>query len=63
MRRIVVGISGGSGIPLAVELLGQLCEKELHGNAVPYAYHFMDKLPATPAGKVDYRTLEQMAAK
>lgn len=43
--------------------LRRLCEKELHGNAVPYAYHFIDKLPATPAGKVDYRTLEQMAAK
>ncbi len=28
MRRIVVGISGGSGIPLAVELLGQLCAVE-----------------------------------
>lgn len=45
------------------EQLGRLCEKELHGNAVPYAYHFLDKLQTTPAGKVDYRTLEQMAAK
>ena len=43
--------------------LRRLCEKELHGNAVPYAYHFMDKLPATPAGKVDFRALERMAAK
>ena len=42
--------------------LETLCEKELHGNAVPYAYHFIDKLPTTPAGKVDYRALERMAA-
>ena len=45
------------------EQLGQLCEKELHGNAVPYAYHFVDRLPTTPAGKVDFRALERTAAK
>ena len=42
--------------------LAELCAKELHDNALPYAYHFMDKLPTTPAGKVDFRTLERMAA-
>ena len=42
--------------------LAELCTEELHGNALPYAYHFMDKLPTTPAGKVDFRALEHMAA-
>ena len=42
--------------------LAKLCAKELHGNAQPYAYRFIDKLPTTPAGKVDFRALESMAA-
>lgn len=42
--------------------LAELCTEELHGNSQPYAYHFMDKLPTTPAGKVDFRALERMAA-
>ena len=42
--------------------LAKLCAKELHGNAQPYAYRFIDKLPTTPAGKVDFRALERMAA-
>lgn len=44
------------------EKLRLICDKELHGNAVPHAYHFIDKLPTTPAGKVDFRALERMAA-
>ena len=39
-----------------------LCRKELPETSWPYAYRFIDKLPTIPAGKVDYRTLERMAA-
>ena len=42
--------------------LAKLCAKELHGNAQPYAYRFIDKLPTTPAGKVDFRALDHAAS-
>ena len=42
--------------------LAVLCRKELSETSWPYAYHPMDKLPITPAGKVDFRALERMAA-
>ena len=42
--------------------LAELCRKELPETSWPYVYHPMDKLPTTPAGKVDFRALERMAA-
>lgn len=39
----------------------QLCEKELPEYSRPFFYHFVDALPLTPVGKVDYRRLEDMA--
>ena len=39
-----------------------LCKKELAEYAQPLSFRFLDALPLTPIGKVDYRALEQMAA-
>ena len=44
------------------EELAALCHKELPETSWPAAYHFVEQLPTTPAGKVDFRTLERMAA-
>lgn len=41
--------------------LKKLCEKKLPEYAQPIDFIFIDKLPLTPIGKVDYRTLEKMA--
>ena len=38
-----------------------LCEKELQDYAVPKGIVFIDDIPLTPIGKVDYRKLEKMA--
>ena len=51
--------TNGNGIE---KTLADLCARELHSNAQPYAYRFIAKLPHTPAGKVDFRALERMAA-
>ena len=48
--------------PQVQEDLAALCRKELPETSWPYVYHPMDKLPTTPAGKVDFRALEHMAA-
>ena len=44
------------------ELL-KLCKKELAEYAQPVKFVFIDKLPVTPIGKVDYRFLEKEAEK
>ena len=41
--------------------LKELCEKELPEYAQPVDFRFMDALPLTPIGKVDYRALEKEA--
>ncbi len=41
--------------------LFELCEAELPEYAQPIDFIFIDKLPLTPIGKVDYRKLEEMA--
>jgi len=37
-----------------------MCSRELSDNHLPYRYRIIDKLPTTKAGKIDYKTLEQM---
>ncbi len=41
--------------------LFELCKSELPEYAQPIDFIFIDKLPLTPIGKVDYRKLEEMA--
>lgn len=41
--------------------LRELAANELNGYECPYLYEFRAKLPLTPAGKVDYKTLEKQA--
>lgn len=41
--------------------LRQLCSQELKENSWPCEYHFVEKLPTTGAGKIDFRTLEKWA--
>ena len=43
--------------------LFELCQKELPEYAQPIDFVFIDKMPLTPIGKVDYRALEKEAAK
>lgn len=40
----------------------QLCKKELDTRACPRYFRFIDEFPRTDLGKIDYRTLEQLAA-
>lgn len=42
-----------------VKELRQLCAEELPEYVLPIGYKFLDALPYTPLGKVDYRALEQ----
>lgn len=43
--------------------LFELCKKELPEYAQPVDFVFIDKMPLTPIGKVDYRALEKEAEK
>ncbi len=40
--------------------LDAMCRKELPERDIPWAYRFLDKLPLSAVGKVDYRKLETM---
>ena len=40
-----------------------LCENELPEYAQPVDFIFIDEMPLTPIGKVDYRALEKLAEK
>lgn len=42
------------------QVLRQHCKEKLPSYARPKFYEFKEKLPLTPAGKVDYRTLESV---
>ncbi len=46
-----------------IDKLTQTCEKELPFYMVPVAWHFVNELPRTPVGKVDFRKLEDEAEK
>lgn len=39
--------------------LQQICKEELPEYVQPVGYKFLDELPLTPIGKVDYRKLEE----
>jgi len=41
----------------------ELCKSKLAERAVPYYFEFVDELPMTLMGKVDYRTLEKQEEK
>ena len=45
----------------AKEELHELCQKELPEYAQPVDFVFVDALPFTPIGKIDYRALEKQA--
>ena len=38
-----------------------LCKKELAERSIPYSFDFVESLPLTSIGKIDYRALEKMA--
>ena len=40
-----------------------LCKENLPSYMIPVQYHFVDKLPVTASGKVDFRSLEKEAEK
>lgn len=42
-----------------IDQLSELCQRELPEYVQPVEYRFIDSLPLTPIGKVDYRSLEQ----
>lgn len=46
-----------------VEDLADLCGKSVPTYMITVEYRFVDELPHTPIGKVDFRNLERMAAK
>lgn len=39
-----------------------LCKDRLEESSQPVKYYFLTEMPVTPAGKIDYRALEEMAA-
>lgn len=43
------------------EELRSLCDKRLSENMRPLEYEFLDAMPRTAAGKIDYRAIEHMA--
>lgn len=43
------------------EELVELCQKELPEYVQPVDFVFIDKMPLTPIGKIDYRALEEKA--
>lgn len=48
------------GTPQSVQSqLNELCQRELPIPSQPYAYRFVEKLPITSAGKVNFRELEK----
>lgn len=47
-------------VPAIEKELRILCEKKLPPCARPVYYKFLNNLPLTAAGKVDYRALEKM---
>ena len=53
------GMAGSSAL---IDELDRMSKARLPERDVALAYHFIDALPLTPIGKVDYRALERMGA-
>ena len=51
----------GADKDMVIAELESVCKQELPEASWPYAYRIVDKLPTTPAGKVDFRALEREA--
>ena len=59
---IVYAVLAGNANKSTVKAeLRKLCESELPEYAQPVDFRFIDSIPLTPIGKVDYRALEEMA--
>ncbi|MBQ1548984.1 MAG: hypothetical protein IIZ65_01010, partial [Clostridia bacterium] len=43
---------------LAREHVLEICRKKLPGYQVPVEIEFLDELPRTPRGKIDYKALD-----
>lgn len=56
-----IGLKKGDIIIMAKRALIELCKKELPEYAQPVDFVFIDKMPLTPIGKIDYRKLEYKA--
>lgn len=54
-----VVVKEGSDITLVEQELRIRCKSRLSENMQPEFYEFMDELPLTPAGKIDYQELEK----
>lgn len=51
----------GAGSETLKDEIFEICRKHLAPSSWPAAIEFIQKLPTTSAGKVDYRSLEKMA--
>ena len=61
-RPIAFVVKGGNESDNSVKAeLFELCKKELPEYAQPIDFVFIDALPLTPIGKIDYRALEKQA--
>lgn len=58
-----VVLDGSESQKDVLDQLKALCKELLPENAIPYEFRFVESLPLTPVGKVDYRTLEKIAEK
>lgn len=58
---IVLRRTNQSDINIIEQELRKVCEAELPDYSRPDKYVFIDKMPLTAAGKIDYRALERMA--
>lgn len=58
LKAYVIKENGAETEALTAELRA-LCEESLPENMRPYFYEYIDSFPRTPAGKTDYRALEE----
>ena len=54
-----VVLNSGVNSDFAINEISSMCKNELPESSWPVEYRFLDNLPSTPAGKVDYRALER----
>ena len=56
-------LKAGCNAAVVKKELFELCQRELPEYVQPVDFRFIDELPLTAIGKVDYRTLEKEAQK